>query len=270
MAPMSSSSGEVEAPKPGAEDAEVDAARLKRRELRESLIVFGAVTLACALLWQLRGVVPLIGRFLHDLIASIFLLVPTILLVRRNEDFAHYGLVFAPVKRGLFFFFAVSALVFPLFWLGFVGYYSTVCRLQRSGVVVPRVYQHMCRSYGAGFRLSRIELGWRFAWRALIQVGVVALPEEYFFRGYLQSKLERVWPPRRRLLAGGIGLALLVTSILFALGHVLVDGNPLRFAVFFPSLAFGWMRSATGSILAPVLFHAASNLVSDVLHRGYF
>lgn len=266
MAPMSSRSEEVEAPR----EVDVDPARARRRELREALVVFCLVTLACALLWQLRGVVPLVGRFLHDLIASIFLLVPTILLVRRNEDFARYGLVFKPVGRGLLFFAAVSAAIFPAFWLGFIGYYSAICRLEGAGAAVPAVYRRMCRSYAGGFRLARLRLGWRFAWLSLIQVGVVALPEEYFFRGYIQTKLERAWPARRRWLGGGIGRALIVTSLLFALGHVLVDFNPLRFAVFFPSLAFGWMRSATGSILAPVLFHAASNLVSDVLHRGYF
>ncbi|MBW2736188.1 MAG: CPBP family intramembrane metalloprotease [Deltaproteobacteria bacterium] len=251
-------------------DVDAGSSRIARRELREALVVFFLVTLACALLWQLRGAIPLVGRFLHDLIASIFLLVPTILLTRQKEDFAEYGLVFQPVVRGLLFFAALSAAVFPTFWLGFVTYYGVVCRRERAGMATLSVYRRMCRSYGAGFRLARLQSGWRFAWLSLIQVGVVALPEEYFFRGYIQTKLERVWPPQRRWLGGGLGRALLITSLLFALGHVLVDLNPLRFAVFFPSLVFGWMRSATGSILAPVLFHATSNLVSDVLHRGYF
>ncbi len=44
----------------------------------------------------------------------------------------------------------------------------------------------------------------------------------------------------------------------------------LRLAVFFPSLAFGWLRSATGSIVAPVFFHASCNLISKFMHDSFF
>ena len=45
---------------------------------------------------------------------------------------------------------------------------------------------------------------------------VVALPEELFFRGFLLGLLEKRFPPRRRLLGGGIGLALVLSSLAFA------------------------------------------------------
>ena len=73
----------------------------------------------------------------------------------------------------------------------------------------------------------------------------------------------------RKLLVLGMG-TLLVASVLFALGHLLVDFNGLRLAVFFPALVFGWMRQYSGSILASVLFHASSNLVSELLHDSFF
>ena len=67
-----------------------------------------------------------------------------------------------------------------------------------------------------------------------------------------------------------MGRALVVSAALFAVGHVLVDGNPIRLAVFFPGLVFGWMRARTGSILPGLLFHAMCNLCSEVLHRSFF
>jgi len=99
---------------------------------------------------------------------------------------------------------------------------------------------------------------------------VVALPEEVFFRGYLLGRLEAVWPSRRSLFGAPVGAALVVSAVLFALGHFLVDFNPQRLAVFFPALVFGWMRARTGSVAAGALFHAACNLLSEVLHASGF
>ena len=241
----------------------------RRRELVSSLAVFGAVILACAILYQLRAI-PLVRRFVHDLISAIFLIVPTILISRRGEDFALYGLVARPLGRGLVFFGVLSAAVFPLFSVGFLIYYRTVCAWVTAGRAMPPVYIRMCPTFAGSWAKMRPRVDGRFAWLAAGQLLGVALPEEYFFRGYLQTKLDRVWPPRRRFLGGGLGRSLVVASFLFALGHVLVDFNPLRFAVLFPALVFGWLRSATGSILASVLFHASSNLISDFLHRSFF
>ncbi len=98
---------------------------------------------------------------------------------------------------------------------------------------------------------------------------LVALPEELFYRGYVQTSLDGVWAPRWRLLGVRVGPSLLVTSLIFALGHYLVDFRVQRLAVFFPSLLFGWMRAGTGSLAAPILYHAASNVLSDLLTKGY-
>ena len=66
------------------------------------------------------------------------------------------------------------------------------------------------------------------------------------------------------VLGAPVGWALVVSSALFALGHVAVIPNPQRLAVFFPALLFGWMRARTGSIAAGASFHALCNVVSDV------
>jgi membrane protease YdiL (CAAX protease family) len=62
----------------------------------------------------------------------------------------------------------------------------------------------------------------------------------------------------------------LLSSLLFAIGHLMVIPNPQRLAVIFPALVFGWMRARTGSIVPGALFHALCNLFADVLHTSYF
>ncbi|MCS6901876.1 MAG: MrtC family glutamic-type intramembrane protease [Myxococcales bacterium] len=108
-----------------------------------------------------------------------------------------------------------------------------------------------------------------FADDLLGQLLVIALPEEAFFRGYLQTALDVAWPPRWRLLGATVGPSLLVTSAIFAVGHLLTEPSPSRLAVFFPSLLFGWMRARTGGIGAPTLFHAACNIFVSFLAHGF-
>jgi hypothetical protein len=101
------------------------------------------------------------------------------------------------------------------------------------------------------------------------QLFVIALPEEAFYRGYLQSRLDEVWPPMRSVLGARVGPGLVVASVIFALGHVATVQLPSRLAVFFPALLFGWLRARTGGIGACVLFHAFCNVYSQLLGRGY-
>lgn len=101
------------------------------------------------------------------------------------------------------------------------------------------------------------------------QLVVIALPEEAFFRGYLQTSLDRVWPPRWRVLGADLGPGWLVAAAIFAVGHVLTIRHPARLAVFFPALVFGWLRRRTGGVGASVLFHAACNVFSATLGRGF-
>lgn len=115
-------------------------------------------------------------------------------------------------------------------------------------------------------------LWWLLLWLAT-QILLIALPEEYFYRGYLQTRLgkaldkrraERGLPTRRPEFLG-INAEVVLTSLLFGIGHLLIPvggailGN--RFAVFFPSLLFGALRRKTGTITAPVVYHAASNMM---------
>ncbi|MGE3459442.1 MAG: myxosortase family intramembrane protease, partial [Kofleriaceae bacterium] len=156
--------------------------------------------------------------------------------------------------------------IFPIFVLGFFAFYEIACNSDLLSHLVPR---NMCRHYAglSGIHLPELALmadpktAVFTAEFCAVQFVVVALPEELLFRGFLLGLLEQRFPPKRRILGGGVGLALVLSSLAFAVIHLPKDGDPRALATFFPGLLFGWMRSATGSILAPTVTHASSNIL---------
>src|SRR5207245_1951050 len=99
------------------------------------------------------------------------------------------------------------------------------------GALLAPFFGRLCRHW-TGWSNGHFRLPENFLLAALNQLVVVAIPEELFFRGYLMARLERRWRPTRMLLGAPVGLALIVSSALFAVGHVLVVPNPVRLAVF--------------------------------------
>lgn len=97
----------------------------------------------------------------------------------------------------------------------------------------------------------------------------VAIPEELYYRGYVQSRLDEVWAPRWRIGGALLGPGWLVTCVVFALGHSIVSFQWWHFAIVFPSLVFGWMRARTGGVLAGAFFHAWCNVAVGVLDVVY-
>jgi membrane protease YdiL (CAAX protease family) len=137
-----------------------------------------------------------------------------------------------------------AAVIFPLFWFGWVAWWK------------PE----------SGFSGA--------AWRSVLsdapgQLLVIALPEEAFYRGYLQTALDDALPRRVRVLGAELGPSVLVTSALFALGHLATELDPNRLGVFFPALLVGYLRARTGGIGASVAFHALANLFTAFLARSY-
>jgi membrane protease YdiL (CAAX protease family) len=233
------------------------------------MLSFAAVTALAALLAAAGTLVPLLRDNLHALIAVIFFYAPALAARRagREFDYRDAGLRIDPIALNLGVLAVLIALTFPAFVGGFFLFYGRVCTVPPTNAT--RFFGALCNRW-LGFSDGHLRLPPKFALLAFSQLVVVAIPEELFFRGYLMERLERVWPPARSLFGAPVGLALLVSSALFALGHLLVIPNPQRLAVFFPALAFGWMRARTGSIAAGATFHALCNVVSDVLHTSYF
>jgi serine/threonine protein kinase len=109
---------------------------------------------------------------------------------------------------------------------------------------------------------------------SMFQLLLVALPEEVLYRGYFQTMLNRVYGRRYRFLGASWGPGLIVSSAMFALGHVLFTLNPLRANVFFPGLVFGWLRerasaNGKGGLLGPILFHAVCNIFVKILEASF-
>ncbi len=101
-----------------------------------------------------------------------------------------------------------------------------------------------------GFR----EAGYSFFF---IQLFLVAIPEEVFFRGYLQREL------------GNNYRAVIVVSILFAIAHLLIVCATSGSAgvciqnglTFFPSLVMGYLYLKTGTIWSSIFFHFTANIL---------
>jgi hypothetical protein len=224
---------------------------------------------ATALFWASK-VVPFLHHNLHAFIAVLFFYAPVAAgrLTGRPFDFHDAGLTLQPVKTNAAVLLAAVGIVFPLFFAAFFVFYGAVCAPLSHGL--PSMLARLCPGGWLGWTGGHLRLPQGFLLLAANQLLVVALPEEVFFRGYLLQRLESRWPPHVRVAGAQVGWALVASAVLFALGHVLVDFNPQRLAVFFPALIFGWMRARTGSLAAGAAFHALCNLFADVLHTSFF
>jgi hypothetical protein len=227
---------------------------MKRQTLAEVAIVFAIATGAASALYNVGQSVGFIHRNLHALVALVFLALPQIAL-RRRGNIERYGFTTHPLGLGLAIAGVAIAVVLPLFVGGFVVATRFACAHMPSWVP------------GSCVRVAHPV--WRLpselAMNVAGQLVVIALPEELFFRGYVQGRLEEAWPPTRNLLGARVGVAWIVTAALFGLGHFLVTFEPQMLTRFFPGLVFGWMFARTRSILPGTIFHAACNLIMAIL-----
>jgi membrane protease YdiL (CAAX protease family) len=188
-----------------------------------------------------------LGGGLHSLVGVVFLLLPILVLDRRGKPYARYGVRLGRPLGDLPWLLGAMAIAF-----------------------VPIA---ICGPYFWGVADRAFGFAWPTGYpgAAIAHLVVVAGPEELFFRGYLMGRLDDLFGAkgRFRLVGADVGPSLFVQAALFALGHFAVDLAPHRLLVFFPALAFGWLRARRGTIVAPILFHAASNVFMDVLRAGY-
>jgi len=243
-----------------------------QRAGRDALAAFAVVAVLVTGLVRIDVTLPWIGHVGSALVSVLFLYVPMWFAARRMEDLHDYGFHTEPVGKGVVMAAVAIAVIVPLFALGFFGFYEIACHSETLSHLAP---PRMCGHYGglAGLHLPRVALleqvppapGTISGEWCIVQWLVVGLPEELFFRGFLLAKLEARFPPRRRWLGGGVGLALVISALAFALIHLPKDGDPRALATFFPGLLFGWLRSATGSILASTVTHGASNILARIL-----
>ena len=235
--------------------------------------VMGVYLLVCAAVFAVTRLedLPTVGRYVHLAVAAIFLLT-AVRLTRGNP--AHYGVALGGLLEpaddgrpagplGLFDLarvlrkampsallevgvaVLVAAVVFPLYT---IGYYAWTEPAEVFALALPPNVTSF----------------------VLAQLIVVALPEEAFFRGYVQTSLSDVEKRRVHFVGAELApVAWLVQAILFAGIHFIVEPQPARLAVFFPALLFGWVRAWRGGIGAALALHAMSNLYSEILARSW-
>jgi hypothetical protein len=202
------------------------------------------------------------GTSIPKLVATVgFLYLPLIPMRWRDEDYRDYGLTLRAWRQDLKLFFVLSLIVAPLFFLGFTAWVEIVPHLP------PELARFLSPHTSSGQFVPRLPP--RFAEWIIDQMFVVALPEEFFYRGYMQTRLRDAWPGGRKVLGARLGPAFWITAVLFALGHLAIF-QAWRLSVFFPALLFGWMRERSGTIAGAALFHAACNLYVQFLEVSFF
>jgi membrane protease YdiL (CAAX protease family) len=233
----------------------------RSKRLRIAAEPFCLFALLATLNWWLYGVaqrVPWLWKHYEDANTALFLYLPLIpmLLAEPPADeadsriLARYGLTFRGAGRGLAILCVTALATFIPFLLCW-----RFASLHGPSWFRPEFDPHVPK----GFREVM-----------QFQLLYVALPEEIFFRAYMQTRLDQVFTGRCRILGAALGWSWPLTAGLFALAHPLLS-TPISMLLaghgwinldtFFPGLLFGWLRARTGSVLAPILMHWMCNLV---------
>ncbi len=215
--------------------------------LLEAALVYAVVLASIKTLYEFRSV-TWIGEHLSSLTAAILLYVPFFLTARKHSRISLLGP--GGLAHSLRLFAWTSLFIFPPFLL------------------LSHFYQT-----GIGLHLGLHGYGWQTLPSAsflLTQILLIALPEEYFFRGYLQPVLVRRFSKQLSITHTlSIPLGVAVTAFFFALAHSVIHLQWWHFAIFFPALVFGWLKERTGGLVAGILFHALSNCVVQWISTSY-
>jgi len=90
----------------------------------------------------------------------------------------------------------------------------------------------------------------------LFHLFIVSLPEEIYFRGFLQEAI------------GNNIKGVIMVSILFSIIHLpklIFDGDLSSALTFFPSIVMGYLYMKTSNILPSVIFHFSANILFSML-----
>lgn len=186
-------------------------------------------------------------EYAYSILLAAMVYLPVLRADARRISLSAYGLKTSRPLRDTAWGLGVALVVFPLFVAG-------------NHLVQTSLFaRHFAFDWPEG----------SFAYLLLEQVAFIALPEEIFYRGWMQTVLARRWPARLRLFGADFGVSVWLTSLLFAVGHLASIPAPFRLAVFFPSLLFGWLRNRTDSVWPSILVHGLANVLQAVLIASY-
>lgn len=216
-----------------------DLENMVRRQILKQTLWVWFISMAAIRIFHEFQRFPALKDYTLVLTAAVLIYLPVWVYHRRRESVTFFERTFPELLRSLVWFVLVSAVIFPIIEVG------------------DRYFQDIffnARYVGGNYK--------GLATFALFQLILVAIPEEIFYRGYVQPQLNRVWGRPWRFLGASFGKSLIFTSFLFAFSHSLIQLKWWHFSIFFPSLAFGWLREKTGAVTAGALFHTLSNTFS--------
>jgi membrane protease YdiL (CAAX protease family) len=96
----------------------------------------------------------------------------------------------------------------------------------------------------------------------------VGFPEEVFFRGYLETRWNRICGKPWTIFGASVGAGLFLQAVVFAICH-LVTGDWTRLRVFFFAVLAGWLRERSHSVLAPAVYHSVANVWYRILVESF-
>lgn len=212
-------------------------ANLQDTSVRWILAETASLTLVAVLLVRLQMA---IGGWTALLAPAVWIYIPLALILAGNHRMRRYGFALSAWRAGWVWLLASVLLVLAPFAL-----LSSIC----CGIVDP----------AADYSLRSI-IGRLSAADPLYQLAAVAVPEELFFRGYVQARFADL-----PVASDNPAIPILLGAFFFALAHMLVEPGVIRAAVFFPGLIMGLLRHRSGGLAAPAGFHWLANLLPAAL-----
>lgn len=264
----------------------------------KKILIVGEVSLILILLYYLTGVLTSLGfhnwqkpLFGNPILSSILLLfvlpLSTLVLTRRNP--AVYGLTNDNLRKHAQLALRAFAVVLPASWLFLVigllgtdftqwlGSFILTLGFAAAAFVILQFTRHLenipetkISIYGflayIGLLVAGVGLVYLFqpiselVSQIIIVLIFVGFLEEFFWRGYLQRRLNDVFGRPYSLFNVNYGASLVLTAVIFGLFHPLfANETPLPWAWALWSAMFGlilgFLREKSGGIVAPTLLH---------------
>lgn len=216
------------------------------KRLTLALAILAVVIALIRILNGLRAV-PSVYEHLIDITAVLLILPPLVLSFVDRDRLDYISVDKKDLLVALKWFLIVSLVIFPVV------------------VVGNHFYQKIF--FNSNFHAARMESFW--ATYALSQLFGIAIPEEFFFRGFLQNSIDNVVPAKRTFFGTPYGIGDLITAAIFALAHSLIALAWWHAFIFFPALVFSWLKKRTSTIWAGALFHWICNLFSYAVYLHY-
>jgi len=177
------------------------------------------------------------------IILMILIYIPVLSANINKFNYLKFGLLNIDLKKSFYYFFIWLIIIFPIYFiLIFIFKFGTDFKSHLLSIKYPK----------------------DIIYYTFYNIIVVGFSEEFFYRGYLQPLIQKRYfkkiIPQIKLDSG-----VLITSLLFGLGHFLTYFTIFSALTILPSIVFGILKNQTNNILASVLFHGISNAVLYII-----